>query len=263
METSLITLSTDFGLTDPYVGIMKGVILSVNPEARIVDLTHGIPSHDILAGALALRSAYGYFPPGTVHVVVVDPGVGSRRRPILVATENYRFLGPDNGVLSFVLQLEKGQIFHLTETRYFCKTVSQTFHGRDIFAPVAAHLSLGTAAEAFGEPVQDPVVVEWPEPRRLGERKILGRILRIDRFGNLITNVTQQDLTNLGTFSKLVIQIGGHQIARLCRSYAEAKPGEPFAIFGSAGLLEISVNQASAEQLLGVQSQTEFELEIR
>jgi S-adenosyl-L-methionine hydrolase (adenosine-forming) len=261
-ENAVISLTTDFGLEDPYVGVMKGVILSVNPEGRIVDLSHGIPSHDVLAGALALLASCEYFPLGTVHVAVVDPGVGSQRRPILAVTEKYAFVGPDNGLFGPVFRrLKPVRFFELTEERYFHSPISRTFHGRDIFAPVAAHLSLGTPPEKFGPVIEDFVQLEWPSPRQIGKGRISGEVLRADKFGNLITNISAEDLAQNGiSLSRIVIRIGKHWVTRMCLSYAEALPGEPFAIMGSSGLLEISVKQASAAELLRAHPRQTFEV---
>lgn len=240
---------------------MKGVILSVNSNARIVDITHGVPAHDILAGAMTLQSSCSYFPKGTIHVAVVDPGVGSSRRPLLAVSDHYAFVGPDNGLLSPLIESQKRvQVFHLTEEAFFLKPVSQTFHGRDIFAPVAAWLSRGKDPESFGKPIEDWIWLHWPGPQRVG-KSLRGTVLRIDHFGNLITNISLQDLSSRESkCDALEILIGKHVIHRVCTSYAEVKAGEPFAIMGSAGLLEISVRQASAAALLGVGPQQEFEV---
>lgn len=261
VPNSIITLTTDFGSDDPFAGIMKGVILTVNPDARIVDITHGVPPQNILAGAMALQSSCSYFPRGTIHLAVVDPGVGSSRRPLLAVSDHHAFVGPDNGLLSPLIQSQKGvRVFHLTEEAFFLKPVSQTFHGRDIFAPVAAWLSRGKAPESFGKTIEDWIWLHWPGPQR-SSKGLMGTVLRIDHFGNLITNISLQDLSGRGAPRDAIeILIGKHTIHRVCRSYAEAKGGEPFAIMGSAGLLEISVKQASAAALLGVGPLGEFEI---
>jgi len=264
---SIVTFTTDFGLDDPYVGIMKGVVLSLNRAAHVVDISHRIPAHDIVAAMLVLRSSYSYFPAGTVHVVVVDPGVGSRRRPLLMVSDKHAFVGPDNGVLSCVFQKERTvRVFHLTEERHFLKIVSSTFHGRDIFAPVAAQISCGTSPELFGPEIEDIVRIELPLPRRLGPNKLLGTILRIDKFGNLITNLSLDHLVgprqSEGSNLRFKVSLGGRNILRLCQSYSEGMGEEPFAILGSADLLEISVNQASAAELLEAQATQEFEIEV-
>jgi len=261
IPNSIITLTTDFGLRDPFVGIMKGVILSVNPSARVVDVTHGVPAHDVLAGAIVLQSSYSYFPKGTIHVAVVDPGVGTSRRPLLAVSDNYAFVGPDNGLLAHAFDSEQHvKVFHLAEPEYFFAPLSQTFHGRDIFAPVAAWLSHGRLPKSFGAVIDDWIQLDWPAPRRVGE-SLFGTVLRVDRFGNLITNISPDDLAcPTSTPQAIEIDIRGRTIRQLCRSYAEAASDEPFAIVGSAGLLEIAVRQASAAALLGAGPREEFEV---
>ena len=261
VPNSIITLTTDFGLGDPFAGIMKGVILSVNPKARIVDITHGVPAHDILAGAIALQSSCSYFPKGTIHVAVVDPGVGSSRRPLLAISDDYAFVGPDNGLLAHAIGSEQNvRVFHITEPDHFLKPVSQTFHGRDIFAPVAAWLSRGMQPESFGTVIDDWIPLDWPTPRRVG-KSLVGTVLRVDRFGNLVTNILAGDwVCPTSTPQEIEIEIRGRTIRQLCRSYSEAASDEPFAIIGSAGLLEIAVREASAAALLGVGPHEEFEV---
>ena len=247
----IIALMTDFGLVDPFVAVMKGVMLGIAPDCRIVDITHYIPPQDVLEAALVLRASYRFFPDGTIFVVVVDPGVGSSRRPILITTETQFFVGPDNGVLSLACGLEaRCDAFHLTSQKYFLEPVSNTFHGRDLFSPVAAWLSRGTAPELLGERVPSFVRLEFPVVRRSGDT-LIGSLLRIDRFGNLITNISREDLSTLGAGAAVqTIQIGGKTITRICSAYAEAEPDEIFAIWGSSGLLEISANRDSAAQIL-------------
>ena len=261
VSNSIITLTTDFGLADPFAGIMKGVILAVNPKAHIVDITHGVPSHDILGGAMALQSSYSYFPKGTIHVAVVDPGVGSSRRPLLSISGDYAFVGPDNGLLARAIESEQdGRVFHLTDQDRFLRPVSQTFHGRDIFAPVAAWLSRGMQPESFGTLIDDWIRLDWPTPRRVGN-SLFATVLRVDRFGNLVTNISTEDLVcPTSTPQEIEVDIRGRTIRQLCRSYAEAASDEPFAIIGSAGLLEIAVREASAAALLGVGPREELEL---
>ena len=255
----VITLTTDFGLEDPYVGIMKGVILNIHRDCRIVDITHGIASQDILAGALALSSSFRFFPKGTIHVAVVDPGVGSSRRPLLVQTEDYFFVGPDNGLLSPALEQEKDvRIYHLIQDRFFLKQLSRTFHGRDIFAPVAGWLSQGTPPSEFGPRIQDLLTLKLPLPKRMGHH-VLGTILRIDKFGNLITNLTTKDFPE--PVGRFVLRIAGHEIRQHLSSYAESETKTPFTIFGSSGYLEISVHFGSAAIDLKVSGREEFELE--
>ncbi len=257
--TGLITLTTDFGLHDPFVGIMKGVILSINPEARLVDVAHQVKSFDVVDGALALIQSYPYFPSGTIHVVVVDPGVGSERRPILVATPTCHFVGPDNGVFSLVYERERAfEVRHVTVERYFLKPVSQTFHGRDIFAPVAAWLSTGLAPETFGGLITDYVQVPLMKPERISAGVTRGEVLRVDKFGNLITNFSPAHLPQQGRF-RLVVK--GYRVTRLVSSYAEGRGNGMVAIVGSTGFVEIAACQASAAEVLGAGKGTEIILE--
>jgi S-adenosylmethionine hydrolase len=248
----IITLTTDFGLSDPFVGIMKGVILGIAPDTQLVDISHEVRSYDILEGAFLIDTAYRYFPKGTVHVVVVDPGVGSARRPIAVAFDGHVFVGPDNGVLSAVLSEEA---YHITNSKLFLDSVSRTFHGRDIFAPVAAHLARGGALETVGPRIGDLVKKPLPKPA-LQDGKVVACVLRTDKYGNLITNLRREDLSD-GFF----IRIAGIRIMRLCNTFSEATPGELFAVEGSTGYIEIALNQGSAAELLNVGSGAEIEVE--
>src|SRR3954469_15734453 len=192
----LITLLTDFGTADYFVGAMKGVILSINGDARIVDLTHEIPPHDIMSGAFTLAAACRNFPAGTIHVAVVDPGVGSARRPILVSSRHQLFVGPDNGLFSFIYQDEADKrVIHLTNESFFRRPVSATFHGRDVFAPVAAALSKGVAPEEFGPAIKDYVRLPEIKPRPLGAGQLEASVIHLDRFGNCVTNLTRQEIT--------------------------------------------------------------------
>ena len=260
----VITLTTDFGVGDPYVGMMKAVILSIAPDVRIVDLTHGIRSHDVMEAALVIGSSHAYFPKGAIHVVVVDPGVGSSRRPLLVATEQAYFVAPDNGVLS---EIHAGSsrlaCLELTAARYFRHPVSNTFHGRDVFAPVAAWLSRGVEPERFGCVVENRVTLRLPEVRRSGRDGLAGTVLRVDKFGNLITNLRAERYRERLQAGEFLLSIGEHRVHQLCRSYREAKGSEPFVIWGSLGLLEISCNQASAADRLEAGVDDEFELRFQ
>ena len=243
----LITLTTDFGYRDPFVGIMKGVIAGINPNARVIDLSHDIPPQDVMAGALVLRHSVSYFPRGTIHVAVIDPGVGSARQPLLLECDGNYFVGPDNGVLSLALESQQPQrIIHLSNSTYHLQPVSATFHGRDIFAPVAAYLSLGVAGVAFGDSVESFVRLKLPEPER-APRRICGEILYIDSFGNLFTNISERDLTGL-TADNLVISLRDATIRGLVSNYAAAADGEFVALINSWGLLEIAVYKGSAER---------------
>lgn len=251
----IITLTTDFGLTDHFVGAIKGVMLEIAPEAQIVDISHAVQAFDILDGALTISQAYSYFPSGTVHMVVVDPGVGTDRRPIVVTGNRHLFVAPDNGVLSLIYAREERiSVRHLTSDHYFLSERSNTFHARDIFAPVAANLAKGVAADRFGEEITDFVRFGAPRPKPVDERTLRGVVLKVDRFGNLITNITPQDAPKLFDADPpaFTIAIGTKAPAtRICSNYAEGSPGEVFGILGSMGFLEVATNRGSAFQLLG------------
>src|SRR5215469_6589108 len=194
----IVTFTTDFGLHDPFVGIMHGVVLSIYPETRIVDVSHSVTSYDVLDGAWTIAQAYRFFPPLTVHVVVVDPGVGSTRRPILAETDDYIFVAPDNGVLSLVEAREpRFTMRHITADRYFLHPVSQTFHGRDIFSPVAGWLSKGVDPSEFGPEISDYVRLEFPAVQRVSANGLRGVVARVDKFGNLITNLSEVEVASL------------------------------------------------------------------
>ncbi|HEX5884193.1 MAG TPA: SAM-dependent chlorinase/fluorinase [Pyrinomonadaceae bacterium] len=248
----VITLLTDFGTADYFVGAVKGAILSVNPLAAIADITHEIPPQDLEAAAFTLLASYGTFPQGTIHVVVVDPGVGSTRRPIIVSAGEQFFVGPDNGNFTYIYDREPShQTFHVTAEKYFRRPTSTTFHGRDIFAPVAAALSKGVKPKAFGPPVTDEVRLATPlTPVVQKNGNVEGRIIHIDRFGNCITNITR-DIFNDEDATLLVKE---KPIQTFRRFYGEdsGSPNELFAIWGSAGFLEIAVNNGSAALTLGV-----------
>lgn len=243
---AVIALLTDFGSRDNYVGAMKGVILSVAPSAVIVDITHEVAAQDIREAAYTLRACYRDFPAGTIFVTVVDPGVGSDRRALVVESDGYYFVGPDNGLLSFIFR-DKSRVFALTNERYFRLPISTTFHGRDIFAPVAAHLSRGVRAEEFGPPVSDFICL-LEINARVFEGGVEGAVIHIDRFGNIVTNITAGDLPGAYT-----VELGGAIVENRRKFYAEAAKDEVFSIMGSAGFLEISVRDGSAAEVLGVQ----------
>lgn len=285
-RSRIITLLTDFGNHDAYVGIMKGVIAGINPPANIIDICHTIPPQDIFTGAYLLSTAYAYFPKGTIHVAVVDPGVGSERDIVCVETQKYLFLVPDNGLLSFVVREERPKnIFRVTNTRYFLPAPSDTFHGRDVFAPVAAYLSLGIKPQQLGAKINqvEKLDIPWPEHKN---GQLEGQIIHIDRFGNLITNITRAhieqyisdqtrnraqgsgirnqktgvrrqtpDISIKGHKKKMLVPytilettLGKKKISGLSKTYLDVAPGEPLALLGSAGFLEISVNQGNAQK---------------
>ena len=251
----VIALLTDFGTRDYFVGAMKGAILSINPRAQIVDITHEIAPQDVRAAAFTLRACYRDFPEKTIFVAVVDPGVGSERRAILVETAGCFFAAPDNGLLSFIFdEAENGsdssaadyRVFELTEQKYFAENVSRTFHGRDIFAPAAAHLSNGIEHGRFGREIGDFVRFESSNPRRISANEIEGEIIRIDRFGNLVTSFESENLP-----AKFILKVNETVVERHQKYYAEAdRNGQIFSIAGSAGFLEIAAFRDSAERLL-------------
>jgi S-adenosylmethionine hydrolase len=242
----MITLTTDFGYTDPFVGMMKGVILGIHPEVQILDLCHGVAPQNILAGALVLRHSLPYFRRGTVHVVVVDPGVGGARRPILIESDGHYFVGPDNGVFSLALEgKDPSCMVHLSNSRYHLTPTSTTFHGRDIFAPVAAYLSLGIPPPDFGERITTLQRLSWPGVVKDG-RRLLGQVIYVDRFGNLFTNITERDLAELSG-ARSTIRIGKISISGLVQNYASGEQGGLMAIINSWGLMEIALYKGSAQ----------------
>jgi len=259
----IITLTTDYGINDQLVGVMKGVILSINPEVNVVDITHGVLPHDILDGALTIGQAYRHFPPKTIHVVVVDPGVGTQRRPILVASDQHYFVAPDNGVLSSVYdQTEALYVWNIISEHYFRQPVSKTFHGRDIFAPVAAWLSKSWQTSAFGEQVSDFVRFAIPKPKAAGDT-MKGIVLRVDQFGNLITNFKAEDVPALASGNgKCTIKAGSASISKIVSTFAEGENGEPVGVIGSSGYLEICINKTSAARTLGVGRGAEVTVEV-
>jgi len=251
----IITLTTDFGLNDHFIGTMKGVILNIEPDAQIVDICHSVQAFDVLDGALTISQAYSYFPSGTVHMVIVDPGVGTARRPLVVTSERHHFVAPDNGVLSLIYQREERlSVRHVTAEHYNLQPVSQTFHARDIFSPVAAYLAKGVDPAKFGDEVTDFVRFSAPKPKAANENTLRGVVLKVDRFGNLITNITPQDAPMLFAEKPpaFKIVVGKREITEIKSAYALGAPGEVFGILGSMGYLEIAANRGAAAQLLGV-----------
>ncbi|HST52300.1 MAG TPA: SAM-dependent chlorinase/fluorinase [Pyrinomonadaceae bacterium] len=251
----IVTLLTDFGVADYFVGAMKGALLSVNPQATIVDITHEIPPHDIEAGAFTLLAAFDAFPPGTIHVAVVDPGVGSSRRAVVVESAGHAFVGPDNGVFGYVFEhLSRTRVFHVTNKKFFRADVSATFHGRDIFAPVAGALSLGVRAEELGREIGDFARLPFAAPEVSEDGTLVGAIIHVDRFGNCVTNVSRRDLGADAITRGARVAVGGHEIRSFRSFFGEEgeASGEPFAIWGSAGLLELAVFRDSAARVLDV-----------
>jgi len=247
---SVITLLTDFGTADGYVGAMKGVILAAAPRATLVDITHDIPPQDVAAGAFALRTAARFFPPGTVHLAVVDPGVGSERRGIAVRAGRHFLVGPDNGIFSYLLEADPGAaVVRLAERSRFREPVSNTFHGRDVFAPVAAALASGVALDDLGPPIDDPVRLPPLVPERAPDGAIRSHVVHVDRYGNLVTGITHADLSPPDP-AAFLIEVGGRRIDRHLRTYAESSSDGAFTIWGSSGLLEVSVAGGSAAESL-------------
>jgi S-adenosyl-L-methionine hydrolase (adenosine-forming) len=251
----IITLLTDFGTQDYFVGAMKGVILSINPDAHIVDIAHDIPPQDIQSAAFNLLACYRDFPADAIHVAVVDPDVGSKRRALAIECANQIFVGPDNGIFSWICERERQyRAFSVTNEKLFRQPVSRTFHGRDVFAPVAATLSAGTRIEEVGERVTDEVQLPSLMPGSVNKETIEGRIIHIDHFGNLITNLTseflREDVFDLGA----QIVVNEHEINSFRRYFAdETNPGNVFCFFGSAGFLEIAAKNSSAQRILNAQ----------
>jgi S-adenosylmethionine hydrolase len=246
----IITLTTDFGLTDHFVGTMKGVILGICPDAEIVDISHDVAPFEISQGGFLLAQACSYFPAGTIHVAIVDPGVGTARRPILVQATGHYFIGPDNGVLAMMYREVPHKVREITNGKYFLHPLSRTFHGRDIFAPAAAHLASGVRPASFGKLIDDHLKVEFYKPQRSARRVWSGTILHVDRFGNLITNFRLDEFPDIRT-RPFEMAAGPRKIHRLALNYADSEPGEVFLIAGSSGYLELAANQAPAAKLLG------------
>jgi hypothetical protein len=262
MTAPFITLTTDYGVQDHLAGSMKGVIAAICPEARVYDITHNVPPYDVLDAALTVAQAYRCWPPRTIHVVVVDPGVGTIRRPLVVAAGAYFFLAPDNGVLSLVFDRESEvRAWHITAAQYFVHPVSRTFHGRDIFAPSAAWLARNGQPESFGPEVTDYFRLALPKPQ-IAAGTIEGVILRADRFGNLLTNLQPEEVPQLVPDKPFSLQVGGAEIRRLVTTFAEGAPDEPCLVVGSSGYFEICVNRGSATEVTGAASSSPFTLEL-
>jgi hypothetical protein len=254
---SVITLLTDFGTDNEYAGLMKGVILSINPSATIVDITHQIDSQDIVEAAFTIHSSYTYFPEGTVHLIVVDPGVGSQRSLLALEMQKQFFIAPDNGILTLLLNEQKiACLVRITNAEYFYASVSRTFHGRDIIAPVGAHLSLGLDVKKLGHEINPQAAVELDHlSAYISENgELVGKIVSVDKFGNLITNI---DFKKPGQAhqtgqEKIQVKIGCHVITGLSETYNSVQLNTPLALIGSRGYLEIAVNQGSAAQVFKV-----------
>ena len=254
MANAIITLTTDYGTNDHLVGTLKGVILKINPDVTIVDITHNVTPFDLLDGALAIGAAYSYFPPKTVHMVVVDPGVGTERSPLLVSAGNQYFVAPDNGVLSVIYEREpEGLVVrNANAEHYYLQPVSKTFHGRDIFAPVAAWLTKGWQTSGMGDEIEDYKRFALPRPKE-ADGVVKGVILRTDAFGNLVTNFRQEDLPEGAVQDGAIkLQAGTQAVSKFVETFAQGNGTEPFAYIGSSGFLEIGVNKGNAARTLSL-----------
>ena len=250
----IITLLTDFGLRDHFVAAMKGVMLGLNPDLTLVDVSHFIPPQDIFSGAFTLGQTYSCFPQGTIHLAVVDPGVGTARRAMAVSAGGHFFVAPDNGLLTYVLNDQESFAAHeITAEHYFRKPVSSTFHGRDVFAPIAAWISRGIPLHQLGPALRDPVLLKIPAPVRVQEALIQGTILAVDQFGNLITNLLPDEVPHTSR-----ILAGKREITSFRTAYGEGLPGEVFAVPGSTGYLEIAVKNGSAAAELNLKAGASF-----
>ncbi|HEX6983136.1 MAG TPA: SAM-dependent chlorinase/fluorinase [Balneolaceae bacterium] len=249
---NVITLTTDFGLQDYYVSAMKAVMLGIAPDVRLVDISHEIPSQDIMVGSWILQNSAMLFPDNTVHTVVVDPGVGTERRPIALKVENQFFVGPDNGIFSLLVKDREFKAVRLTNKKYWRENTSNTFHGRDIFAPVAAHLSCGVNIDDLGERVEELVTYRWTVP--IADKDGLeGMVIHIDKFGNLVTNLSSELLEEVIDDKKVKVYVGTFILDEVATTFASVTEGEPVAYIGSSGMLEIGINKGNAEKMLGVQ----------
>lgn len=256
MANRVITLVTDFGLRDPYVAEMKGVILNICPSVNIVDISHEIEKFNVRTGSYVLASSSPFFPKGTINVAVVDPGVGTERRGLCVETERFFFVGPDNGLLALAVRGERVKHIYVIENMEFLLSpVSSTFHGRDMFAPVAAHLAEGTDASDFGPRTRNMIIPTFANVIKDGS-KISGEVIDVDDFGNVITNITEKDLESFGDTEELSVEVGRKEMRlRFCEAYGNVEVGRPLALVGSHGFLEISVNQGNASKVFGLKNE--------
>lgn len=252
----IITLTTDFGEKDYFVGAVRGVILSINPKAKIVDISHQLQPFNLISAAFTLKNFYSYFPAGTIHLAVVDPGVGSKRKPILIQTEKYCFIGPDNGIFSWINEPFQ-KIIHLTNSKFFLNPVSSTFQARDVFAPVAAYLSLGVKIDEFGKPLKKLVSLEIPKIQ-FKKNKLIGEVIHVDNFGNLISNIQPENLKK----GFKTLKIKDRKISKVSNTFSSVSQGEILVYWGSAGFLEIGVNCGNATEMLkaGIGEKVEIEL---
>ncbi|MFC1863976.1 S-adenosyl-l-methionine hydroxide adenosyltransferase family protein [Thermodesulfobacteriota bacterium] len=262
-RSGIVTLLTDFGLGDPYVAMMKGVIFSINPEVKLVDVTHSIRHGAILEGASVISETFPFYPKGTVHLAVVDPGVGSNRRPICLAAEGHMFVGPDNGIFSLIIKnYDVKEIIHLKKSSYFLPRITSTFHGRDIFAPMAAHLSLGDAPSSMGVIIEDAVIL-FPSKPRISKDVLIGQVARVDNFGNLITNINKEELFTFLKSKKPIINVGDLTIKDIKEYYSEVDSGEVLALVNSSDQLEIAVCLGMASEYVGLSEREIIGAEVK
>ncbi len=261
MANRLITFTTDFGLSDHFVGVMKGVVAGIAPATRVIDISHDVAPYNVTEAAFVIAEAWPYFPKRTIHVVVVDPGVGSARRPILAEAGGHFFVAPDNGVLSMVFDAAPHKVRVISNPKVMRHDISRTFHGRDVFAPAAAHLAKGQKTASFGKLIHDYVRTWGAQPAPKGKDSWRGTILKVDRFGNLITNFAVGEFGSIKT-RPFEIRAGTHRIHRLALTYTDTAVGDLFVIVGSAGYLEIAANQKSAASLLGSSAGMPVELDL-
>ena len=261
----LISLITDFGLEDEYAGALKGVILNHSINIHTVDISHAVPPQDIKAAARLLDRSYRYFPPGTVHLVIVDPGVGSNRQILAIAADSYYFVGPDNGVFTPILEAaESLSVYRVTNPDLFTASVSDTFHGRDVMAPVAAKLATGLAIDRVGPPIDHrQCVIVGPPACELVDGVLQGQIVNIDKFGNLCTNISREDVDKFGSGKEISIRVGNITIDTLCSCYSGQPKGALLALYDSNGCLEIAENSGNASKRLGVSPEETVSLELK
>lgn len=249
--SSIITLTSDFGLQDHFVSVMKAVILGIHPESRLIDISHQIPAQDVMACAWVLRNSSMHFPPGTVHLVVVDPGVGTKRSPVAIKIGDQFFVGPDNGIFSLIADEYEYEAYHLNNTAYWKPNPSNTFHGRDIFAPIAAHLASGVSISELGERIEELVTYRWATP--IADKDgIQGWVLHIDNFGNLVTNISSQIIEEAIGGGSVKIYVGNTILNQMVDTYGDVEDGEPAAYIGSTGMLEVAIAKGNASEMLGV-----------
>jgi hypothetical protein len=259
---NVITLTTDFGTQDHYVSAMKAVMLGIAPDARFIDVSHDIPAQDIMAGAWVVRNAAFLFPPNSVHLVVIDPGVGTERHPIAIKIKDQYFVGPDNGIFSLLYDEFEFEAIKLNKPEFWRGDRSRTFHGRDIFAPIAAHLSSGISLDKLGDPIKDLVSYHWAVP--IGDKDGLqGWVIHIDRFGNLITNISEELLEDTVGRRKVRIYVGNTMIDHLVNTFGDVEPGEPVAFIGSSGMLEVGINKGNAAKMLSVDKGAQISLVLQ